>query len=334
MQPRGRWAYKRPTMRTIVAAALIIGLFGCGGCGQDVSIGGNGGGSGLAGGSATGGGAGGSAGGRGGGSAGGGIASGGGTAGGAGGGDDGCPDSAKTVYVVDADNTFSSFDPATKTFHPLGELACPAAVGAGPFSMAVDRQAFAYVLYTSGEIFKVNTSTLACTKTTFAAANGHPFAFFGMGFSADAVGATTDTLFIAGGLSYSSGSATLARLNTATWQPSTVGQLSGWPELTGTGNAELWGFFPSASPKVAKIDKTTGTLGTTFTPSSIAGTPRSWAFAFWGGRFWVFLERQNDASTSVYEIRADTGALTVAVPDSGRHIVGAGVSTCAPVTIN
>lgn len=29
-----------------------------------------------------------------------------------------------------------------------------------------------------------------------------------------------------------------------------------------------------------------------------------------------------------------TGALTVAVPDTGRSIVGAGVSTCAPVQIN
>jgi len=32
---------------------------------------------------------------------------------------------AKTVYVVDADRTFSSFDPRSKTFHDIGVLNCP-----------------------------------------------------------------------------------------------------------------------------------------------------------------------------------------------------------------
>ena len=37
-----------------------------------------------------------------------------------------CTDAAKLVYVVDSNNTLSTFDPATKTFHDLGALSCPA----------------------------------------------------------------------------------------------------------------------------------------------------------------------------------------------------------------
>src|SRR5262245_57082217 len=60
---------------------------------------------------------------------------------------DGCSDAAKLVYVVDSNNKLSSFDPSNKTFKDLGTLNCPAANGAQPFSMGVDRNATAYVLY-------------------------------------------------------------------------------------------------------------------------------------------------------------------------------------------
>ncbi|HEY5946723.1 MAG TPA: hypothetical protein VIV40_14570, partial [Kofleriaceae bacterium] len=82
--------------------------------------------------------------------------------------EDGCSDAAKLVYVVDSNNTLSSFDPATKMFKDLGTLSCAATSGAQPFSMGVDRNATAYVLYsgvnpitgdvTSTEIFKVDTT--------------------------------------------------------------------------------------------------------------------------------------------------------------------------------
>ena len=64
------------------------------------------------------------------------------------------------------------------------------------------------------------------------------------------------------------------------------------------------------------------------------GAPLAWAFAFWGGRFWIFLKRDSDASTYVYAMDATTGALTTALSNTGRTIVGAGVSTCAPVNVN
>ena len=244
---------------------------------------------------------------------------------------DGCSDEAKSVYVVDQNNTLSRFNPPTKTFMDLGKLACPAALGATPFSMGIDRTALAWVLYSSGELFRVDTTSLNCTKSAWAAPTN--LRQFGMGFSTDAAGGNVDTLFIAGGTGPSQPTSQLAKLSTATFQAQPVGTVTGWPELTGTGNAELWGFFPDAtSPRIAKLDKATGAAQTTF-PLSIAGTPRAWAFAFWGGDFWVFLMKGSETSTTIYQYDAATGMPKSMVQAGGRTIVGAGVSTCAPVIL-
>ncbi len=212
------------------------------------------------------------------------------------GGGDGCPDDAKIVYVVDTNNTFSSFDPMSMSFHDIGQLNCPANGGANPFSMAVSRDAFAYVLYDDGEVFKVSTSDLTCTATSFQASLS--FTQFGMGFSSDTAGGATDTLFIAGGPSVGS-SSTLAHVDVGTFQPSPVGNINGWPELTGTGDAKLWGFFPQVdtsgpAPLVAQLDKTNAHFLTMYEADILGGNANDWAFAFWGGSFWIFLKLDTD----------------------------------------
>ena len=201
--------------------------------------------------------------------------------------------------------------------------------------MAVDRTPTAWVLYTSGELFKVNVKTLACTKTAFdPVATG--FGQFGMGFSTDVVNGNTDTFFITGAPLVDT-TATLATLDTATLQPASKGTVSGWPELTGTGDAKLWGFFPSvngSTPLVAQIDKGNAALVRTFTAPLLNGDPRTWAFAAWGGRFWIFLKRAGETESTVFEMQSGDGGVQPAVTATGRSIVGAGVSTCAPFEIN
>jgi len=155
-----------------------------------------------------------------------------------------------------------------------------------------------------------------------------------MGFSTDAAGGTTDTLFIAGGSGTTVPTSTLAKLDMGTFQPTTRGTVTGWPELTGTGSAELWGFFPATgSARVVQIDKTNGSALQTYTLNSLAGDPTAWAFAFHGGDFWVFLKKNFETSTTVYQVNGMTGAITGSTPAGGRTIVGAGVSTCAPVIL-
>jgi len=247
----------------------------------------------------------------------------------------GCSAAAMLVYVVDQNNQLSTFDPATKTFHDLGTLNCPATAGGTPFSMGIDRNATAWVEYSSSELFKVDTTSLACTKTSF---HSSTLAQFGMGFSTDTAGGTTDTLFVAGGAGPTQPTSQLAKLDTTTMVATNVANVTGWPELTGTGNAELWGFFPSDStgsgtPRVEKVNKATGAAATTWMLPSLQGMPTAWAFAFWGGDYWIFLMKDLEFSTTVYQIDGTNGTLKGMTNTGSRTIVGAGVSTCAPVVI-
>src|SRR5262245_59491828 len=86
-------------------------------------------------------------------------------------GDDGDGDGCETagndlIYVVDNTYRLLQFDPnavggAVDPFTLIGDLDCPAGISwdggtATPFSMSVARDGFAWVLYNSGEIFKVS----------------------------------------------------------------------------------------------------------------------------------------------------------------------------------
>jgi hypothetical protein len=267
---------------------------------------------------------------------------GGGDGGGPGGGDGGGPASncavgADLVYLVDEHNALFSFTPNTLTFTEIGPLSCMAQNGATPFSMGVDRNAVAWVLYSDGSLFKVSTSDASCTSTTFAM-DQSGFQLFGMGFASDSSGGTTDTLYIAGGPNTGGNMlASSTMLGTLSFPGLTVAQsgtVNGQPELTGTGTGDLWGFFPDKNgSSVEKLNKTSGTAATTYSIATNHGTPAAWAFAFWGGDLWAFLQTSNDTSTVVYQIDGTSGALKASTSAPNRIIVGAGVSTCAPTQI-
>lgn len=246
---------------------------------------------------------------------------------------DDCPVEARPVYVIDGDSyMLSSFQPDTREFKDVGLIRCPSQVnGSTPFSMSVDRDAQAWVLYSSGEIFLVNTTNAECLSTQFRPNNG--FTVFGMGFVLDSPLSDRDVLYIAGGdtSGISEGAANLGSVNFAETNYAPIAGLQGWPELTGTALGELWGFFPATQPpRVAQIDRVTGEEKTVFPVSGIDGDPNAWAFAFWGGNFYLFYKSQTDPSTRVFELDGKTGNVEEIMPDTGRYIVGAGVSTCAP----
>ena len=243
---------------------------------------------------------------------------------------DPCDERAKLVYVVDQDNRLSSFKPDLLQFKDIGILRCPAEPEATPFSMAVDRTATAWVLYSSGELFRVDTTNAKCQATKYLPGqNG--FDNFGMGFAANTAGGNDETLFISGtgfgGLS----DGELGTLNVQTLKTAKLGVLMGSPELTGTGDANLWGFFPDdVAPRVAQLDKKSARELKKYPLNKISGAPSAWAFAFWGGDFWIFLKRVNDPSTQVHRLKQNS-AFSTPLPNTGRTIVGAGVSTCAPI---
>jgi len=248
-------------------------------------------------------------------------------------GNNGCAHGAESVYTVDYSyNHIYMFDAPTKTFSDLGGLFCPTASSALPFSMGVDRSAIAWVLYTSGELFKVDLNNhLACTKTTWASPMG--LMQFGMGFSTDTPGGMTDSLFISGNTLSAPFSYELARVDPSNLSATMVASEMKLAEMTGNGNAELWGFMPNTTmTHVVQFDKTNGSLIKDFSEPMIARMNPGYAFAHWGGDYWVFIYGTGE-TTTVYQVDGMTGAITSTTPTPGHVLVGAGVSTCAPTVI-
>lgn len=246
--------------------------------------------------------------------------------------EDGCAETTRSVYVLGKGRELVRFDPATLTFDTVGLVACPVnggpAIGVPtPFSMAVDRTGTAWVLYSDGTLYNVDVTTASCSSTDFMPNQLQAFELFGMGFVADAPGSLSETLFLS---SYSPGDG-IARLNMSNLAVERVGfynMMPGAAELTGTGDARLFGFFVGNPVHVSELDSNdSDLLDTIELPNTTIGA--AWAFAFWGGDFWLFTS-ENGTTSQVDRVRPN-GVIERVVDDVGLLVVGAGVSTCAPV---
>ena len=258
---------------------------------------------------------------------------------------DDCAEGTDLIYVVDSDYDLLSFDPTDDTFRTIGRLSCPAADSwprwgqreATPFSMSVDRGGRAWVLFTSGEIFWVDTSSSACRASGFEPGQSS-FQLFGMGFVSDEPGSSRETLFVAGGAVGALGGGTLGAIDPGTLALTPVGRMPDnefGAELTGNANAELHGYFPGDDTQVARIDKSSGDAEQTW-PLPPLGQPRAWAFAHWGGRYYIFIssEQGDDVNEQVLRFNPVDGTVETVLSNTGHRIVGAGVSTCAPTVAN
>ncbi len=265
-----------------------------------------------------------------------------------------CPDGTDLVYVVDTDYHLLAFDPRGEaySFELLGNLGCPAGApwpgwgtfgAASPFSMSVDRQGTAWVLYTSGEIFWIPIQDVEDCRPSNWVPGTDGFELFGMGFVTDSPFSTDETLFLAGGTVSQMATQSTGRLGAYTPDQSAFdvrGSLSSAdhpPELTGTGAGELYGYFPSElASTVARISKSTGQNGTTWGAPGLGSQVRAWAFAHWGGDFFVFVSFTDFETGIVNQVQRfdpKTGETTVVVENSPYRVVGAGVSTCAPLVV-
>ena len=193
-------------------------------------------------------------------------------------------------------------------------------------------------MYESGQLYNVSTNDASCKPVNSPIGAGG-FSKFGMGFVALDGKPENDTLFIAGprtvDLSLDFVSA-LGIIDTASLSITRVGSLDGVsPELSGTGDGKLWAFYAQDTPpSLNRLDpKTAATLESHTLQSAGGGGATAWAMAFWGGDFWLFLRTSGAASTTVYQVDGKTFEQHAVIPDSGRGIVGAGVSTCAPLQV-
>jgi hypothetical protein len=235
---------------------------------------------------------------------------------------DDCDHTSDKIYVVDRQrDALYLFDPTTLAFTLVGALDCGMWSGT-PGSMAVSRDGFGYVRYSDDLVYQVDLTTMACSPTAY----GGSFGTFGMGFATNDGSTWRDTLYVANDRQ-------LATLDTASWAVGTLGSMPSQSELTGNADGELWSFLPLENPaRLSQIDKATGAelahlnLPSFPNPFNID----AFAFATWGGEFWLFVrEFGMGQTTDVYRVTAD-GVMSTPLRDSGMDIVGAGVSTCAP----
>ncbi|MBS2020092.1 MAG: hypothetical protein JST00_44945 [Deltaproteobacteria bacterium] len=255
-----------------------------------------------------------------------------------------CPDAEATyVYLISADYELLSFDPATGNVKTIGNIACPAVPEATPFSMAVDRKGVAYILFSNqtggpgsnppddGRLFRVSTATAACIGTSFVP-NQLGFRRFGMGFATNDIG-PTEALFVAGS-EQANGAEGLGRIDVSSFVLSKVANFNPVihnAELTGTGDGRLFGLYTKNTNNdpptyIGEINTTTG---------AIVGEKRfddvdlgnGWAFAFWGGDFYMFTAPSGSTEITRWRPSNDTTQVIASLPN---RIVGAGVSTCAP----
>jgi hypothetical protein len=239
--------------------------------------------------------------------------------------EDDCEETSDLIYVIDRDNeTLSLFDPDTLALTELGTLDCSWLDGT-PASMGITRDGYAYVRYSSNTVFEVDLTTLDCTEASYS--NGSTgFGSFGMGFATNSADTWRDQLYVANRTH-------VARLDTSSWQVTTLGTLPSQAELTGTADGELWAFLPLESPAaLVELDKSSGAELSRTRLSSFPnpGDIDTFAFAAWGGSHFLFVRTYGmGQSSDVYEVDS-TGRMTQVVDGLGLNVVGAGVSTCAP----
>jgi hypothetical protein len=248
-----------------------------------------------------------------------------------------CPDADATlVYVVTEANELFSFFPTDGTFKFISNLACPARMGDNPFSMAVDRKGVAYVEFTDNRLYRVSTATGACIGTSFQP-NQQGFGAFGMGFATNDVG-PTETLFVAGTGNPAAvppvASPGLARIDAKSFALTPVGGFVPdiqRAELTGTGDGRLFAFYTKGASNgppsyIGEIDTNTAHV-IAETPFPTVDQGNGWAFAFWGGDFYMFTAPNGGSDVTRWRPSDNSVSVVASLP---TRIVGAGVSTCAP----
>lgn len=241
---------------------------------------------------------------------------------------DGCAEAAKRIYLVTEERTLYSFNPEVNGlagYQKINQLGCQSS--STPQSMAVDRSGKAYVFYSSGELFAVDTSNAKCTPLS---SYQHPVncslqCQLGMGFTADAPGSTGQRLYI------QSPDFGLGVVDTSTLKVDKKNVFNNVAaELTGGIDAKLFRFEADTAELVEVTQDSWQTSAIhKFNISDVV----AWAFARYAGKFYMFTASSGGLSTdptktTVYD--PVTNQESTRDPDLGFTVVGAGQSTCVP----
>ena len=250
------------------------------------------------------------------------------------------------IYVLHSTSPASVwfYDPPANDFSEVGMLGCAAPLGATANSMAVDREGYAWINYYSlglpneGFLYRASLDDLgSCVDQGYTSAGD--WFLLGMGYSVDVPDGSCDTLFLYNSDKYATqnftGGSNIGQWDEDNAELDPIGPTD-WPvaELSGTGDARLFAFATVSAGEtvLAELDKDDGSA-IDVTPLAGLEVTNAFAFAFWGGDVYFFTETFSGSGTSKvtrldYD-DTDGGGLEVVNADTGLHITGAGVSTCA-----
>jgi hypothetical protein len=220
----------------------------------------------------------------------------------------------------------------------IGHPQCPGLGPYGFFSMSVDRDGNAWTIAgSSATIYKLSTADASCEATSYVPCQ-QSICRGGMAFSFDtATGA--DRLFV-----NTEQTEVLARIDPTTLQTTVIGPVTPPPtpyvlELSGTGDGRLFAFDQfgpdgildtgTREPRVLQLDPATANI--VQAKDVELATAGNFAFAQWGGSFWLFTPGATPTQQRVTQFSWVTGQ-TLGFKDYELegNIVGAGSSTCAP----
>jgi hypothetical protein len=284
--------------------------------------------------------------------------------GGSGGAGTSCDEKVRPIFVLTQGTppTIHSFDPKALVFTEIQKVQCPNTGAWAAASMAIDRDYHAWIEWGgqangaadpyAKRLDRIDLATGTCqpdvAKFPAVAAWGTPL---GMAFVSDSNGSAAEHLFFID---------TETRLHALGGQ-APVGQFYsfkpgegtefGGAELTGTGAGRLFTFIMNwtaefshpctamdpCGPTVhlGEVSKTAGTAISNVEIPDVPAfgiSPGGFAFAHWGGHFWVF-ESLKFGPTKVYDYDPTSKTAVVVKSDGPDAVVGAGVSTCAPLEI-
>lgn len=252
-----------------------------------------------------------------------------------------CPCAAGTelIYVLSDVGALWSFDPTTAQFNFIAGIECGGQFDT--FSMGVSRKGRAWIQYMNGDLFTVDINDpgdpLHCKDPGFQ--SGHPlFPNFGMAFVANSIWDPCDKLYAHSGIApdlIGEDVGALGVIDPQTLELSTIAPIDyAWGELTGTGDGRLFAYQGSSPPLLTEYDKATGAVIDVLPLPGIS-TDNAFAFAWWGGDFYLFVDESIDfGDSTIYHVDYDEsdgdGQAVTKLGSAPLRIVGAGVSTCAP----
>lgn len=211
-----------------------------------------------------------------------------------------CAPGTDVIHVLGDDGELWAFDPVADTFSTLGPIACG---DFRPFSMAVDREGFAWVLLLDNiphaaiakGIFRVDLADPgACTPVPY---EDGLFGVFGMSFVSNPPPDACETLYVfsyggTGPFAEGPGLGQLGALDPETQVLDVVGAVDfDGGELAGTGDGRLVALTGVEPLKLVAYDRQDASELARIELPGIARTSAS-ALAFFGGSFYVFTEAE------------------------------------------